>query len=198
MANILNYQYGNLKMTEKQDKKLDSFEPVLCINGLEAQLRHLLIAKNELTKMFESQERSFALDGHLIGSIGEVVCSYLFNLRLLGNSTEQFDAETVNEPYKKVQIKISAKKKFNFKNQHLTQEYKDTVLILIDLNSIESEHLLSVRFIGTLEKFLGGRKYSVSKSGVRPLVVQKEFYCSTFPARRNDSLWIYTPQQVSS
>jgi hypothetical protein len=129
------------------------YNPVQSIEGLETQLRHLLIAKNELTKMFESQERSFALDGHLIGSIGEVICSYLFNLSLLPNSAEQFDAVTVDGKF--VQIKISSNESFRFKKEHLKKN-DNAFLLLLDVKSNDptAKKLVRIRFVGTFEEFI--------------------------------------------
>ncbi len=128
--------------------------PVESIDGLEAHLRALLLAKNGLTQAFKDQKRSFALDGHLIGSIAEVLCSYMFGLKLSGNSTEQFDAITNCNGKLKVQIKISSTGSFRFKKTHLTES--DNLLILLDLydQCADAEKLISIRFLGTFEQFL--------------------------------------------
>jgi len=48
----------------------------------------------ELEKEFEG--RRFTPDGHLVGSIGEVVAAYAFGLKLLPASNERHDAVAAN------------------------------------------------------------------------------------------------------
>ena len=63
----------------------------------------------ELEKEFGAEKRKFTLDGHLVGSIGEVVASYAFGLKLYQASTEGHDAEWMGKEGKsrKVQIKLT-------------------------------------------------------------------------------------------
>lgn len=49
--------------------------------------------------------RHFTPDGHLVGSIGEVLAAYYYSLKLLPASAEKHDAETIEG--KKVQIKAT-------------------------------------------------------------------------------------------
>jgi len=53
------------------------------------------------------QELSFALDGRLLGDIGELIAEREFDLRLLGRGTKDVDAETTMGPRRRVQIKVS-------------------------------------------------------------------------------------------
>ena len=55
-------------------------------------LQSLYQAVDELEQLFPS--RKFTLDGHLVGSIGEVIAAYIFDLELLENSTKTHDAKT--------------------------------------------------------------------------------------------------------
>ena len=50
----------------------------------------LYAASAELERLFPG--RKFTLDGHLVGSIGEVVAAYMFGLDLNPASTPGFDA----------------------------------------------------------------------------------------------------------
>lgn len=54
------------------------------------KIRELFSITQELEKMYPS--RKFTLDGHLVGSIGEVLVSDKYGLTLLPNSTETHDA----------------------------------------------------------------------------------------------------------
>jgi hypothetical protein len=49
--------------------------------------------------------RKFTLDGHLVGSIGEVVAAYIFDLDLNAASTQAHDA--ITHDGKKVEIKLT-------------------------------------------------------------------------------------------
>jgi uncharacterized protein DUF6998 len=68
-------------------------------------IRQLPGAVDQLTAEFSEFGRKFTLDGHLVGSIGEVVAAYSFNLKLLPNGTPVHDAQTGDE--KLVQIKTT-------------------------------------------------------------------------------------------
>lgn len=59
----------------------------------------------ELEDEFVDEERKFTLDGHLVGSIGEVVAAYAFGLKLYRPGIETHDAET--DDGKRVQVKLT-------------------------------------------------------------------------------------------
>lgn len=61
---------------------------------------------DELESLFP--ERRFTLDGHLVGSIGEVVAKYFYNLDLLLPSSPGFDARTLDGSNRSVEIKLTA------------------------------------------------------------------------------------------
>jgi len=52
--------------------------------------------------------RKFTLDGHLVGSIGEVVAAYMFDLELNAASTRAHDA--ITHDGKKVEIKLTQRR----------------------------------------------------------------------------------------
>ena len=62
---------------------------------------------DELQELYP--HRKFTLDGHLVGSIGEVVAEHFYNLNLTPHS-ETHDAETLDETKRTVQIKLTAGK----------------------------------------------------------------------------------------
>jgi hypothetical protein len=66
----------------------------------------------ELQKLFP--DRPFTPDGHLVGSLGEVIAAYYYNLRLLPPSSEGQDA--VAENGKPVEIKITQGTRVAFRN----------------------------------------------------------------------------------
>jgi len=70
---------------------------------LKEKIRQLYKLTSELKAIFP--DRSFTPDGHLVGSIGEVLVSSYYGLRLLPASTETHDAESKNG--KMVQIKAT-------------------------------------------------------------------------------------------
>lgn len=71
------------------------------MNNIQTRVQKMIEIVNELEKDFPG--RHFTLDGHLIGSIGEVMAAYYYGVELYTASTEIHDGE-VNG--KKVQIKM--------------------------------------------------------------------------------------------
>ena len=69
---------------------------------IKEKLNELLIIVGELEEKFPG--RHFSLDGHLLGSIGEVFAKDYYNITLYPNNTKTHDGEIDN---KKVQIKIT-------------------------------------------------------------------------------------------
>ncbi|MCW5680205.1 MAG: hypothetical protein KF794_07125 [Xanthobacteraceae bacterium] len=63
----------------------------------------------ELDALYNGLGRKFTPDGHLVGSIGEVIAAEHFNLKLLPGSTSVHDA--VDEDGCFVQIKLTAGKR---------------------------------------------------------------------------------------
>jgi hypothetical protein len=70
---------------------------------------------DELNKEFASEQRKFTPDGHMVGSIGEVVAAYAFDLELLPASTKNHDARTTDG--KLVQIKLTGSKSIGLRDQ---------------------------------------------------------------------------------
>lgn len=75
-------------------------EPVLAIPGLVKQLYGVVA---ELESLFPG--RRFTPDGHLVGSIGEVIAKYRYGLTLLPSSTPVHDAKATDG--RLVQIKAT-------------------------------------------------------------------------------------------
>ncbi len=72
------------------------------IEGVKQQVQELISIVNSLELQFPG--RHFTLDGHLVGSIGEVMAAYYYGIELYTASAVAHDGEVDG---KKVQIKIS-------------------------------------------------------------------------------------------
>ncbi len=81
-------------------------------------LESLYDATDALEAMFDG--RSFALDGHLVGSIGEVVAAYIFDLELEAASNKGFDAKARCDR-REVEIKFTQSKSVGIRHdvEHL-------------------------------------------------------------------------------
>ena len=70
---------------------------------LSDKIKELYKITNELESSYPG--RKFTIDGHLVGSIGEVIVAEHYGLELLRNSTETHDAVSTDGKY--VQIKAT-------------------------------------------------------------------------------------------
>ena len=104
--------------------------------------------------------RKFTVDGHLVGSIGEVIVAEHYDLSLLPNSTKTHDA--VSKEGKKVQIKATQVKGISI--------------------SSEPEHVIVIRILpdGSWEEVYNGPGKPVwenagkmQKNGQRPVSLSK-------------------------
>ena len=86
------------------------------------QIQKLIDIVKELEAQFPG--RHFTLDGHLVGSIGEVMAAYYYGIELFTASTEIHDGEVEG---KKVQIKIS-------QQDNIIINHKPDYLIVLYLN----------------------------------------------------------------
>jgi hypothetical protein len=75
----------------------------MSVEMIPSLIKQLYGIVNELETMFPG--RKFTPDGHLVGSIGEVLAAYHYGLQLLDNSYERHDAKTKDN--RLVQIKIT-------------------------------------------------------------------------------------------
>ncbi len=86
------------------------------------QIQKLIDIVKELEAQFPG--RHFTLDGHLVGSLGEVMAAYYYGIELFTASTEIHDGEVEG---KKVQIKIS-------QQDNIIINHKPDYLIVLYLN----------------------------------------------------------------
>ena len=90
--------------------RLPKRTPVSRFEEVPALIGDLLKATQRLNALFEG--RPFTPDGHLVGSIGEVVAEYIYDLKLQPASTAQIDAHT--QDGRSVQIKLTGAKGRSF------------------------------------------------------------------------------------
>jgi hypothetical protein len=98
----------------------------------ETQIRlpRLIADLYQIVDELESRfQRKFTPDGHLVGSIGEVVAAYLYNLKLADQSTESVDAWTKEADPRSVQIKLTAGHSVSLSDSEKTSD----VLIVLRL-----------------------------------------------------------------
>jgi hypothetical protein len=96
---------------------------------LREKIKNLYAIVHDLENQFPG--RRFTPDGHLVGSIGEVLAASQFGLKLLPASTEIHDA--ISPCGKKVQIKATQIERVSFYSE---PEYLIVLKILPDGNSI--------------------------------------------------------------
>jgi hypothetical protein len=87
------------------------------------KIKQLITIVNELESEFEG--RKFTLDGHLVGSIGEVLAAYYYGLKLLPPSAKTHDA--ISEKGRNVQIKIT-----QGKSVLITSEPEYLIILYLD------------------------------------------------------------------
>ena len=99
-----------------------------------ALIGDLLKATQRLNELFEG--RPFTPDGHLVGSIGEVVAEHIYDLKLQPASTPQIDAHT--QDGRTVQIKLTGSNGKSFGMRWSSQRKLEHAEILIGLKLNET------------------------------------------------------------
>ena len=126
------------------------------------QIPELVIALYEIVEELQRQfpGRPFTPDGHLVGSLGEVIAAYDYDLRLLPPSTEGCDALTTDS--KRVEIKTTQGCRIALRNP------PDHLLVL------------KLRADGTVEEVYNGpgnepwdQSGKMQKNGQRPISLSK-------------------------
>lgn len=83
---------------------------------LQKEITGLWKIVKRLEKEYKTDNRRFTIDGHLLGSIGEVYAKEKFNLKLLPNSEKTHDA-IHEKSKKKYQIKITQRDKVGLRSK---------------------------------------------------------------------------------
>ncbi|MEI6851262.1 MAG: hypothetical protein WCL06_00405 [Bacteroidota bacterium] len=82
---------------------------------LQKEIRNLWKIVSRLEATYQNDKKKFTIDGHLLGSIGEVYAKEKFKLKLLPNSEKVHDA--IDEKTRKLyQIKITQRNKVGLRN----------------------------------------------------------------------------------
>lgn len=126
------------------------------INYLYQQVKRLVHISSDLNKRFD---RSFTLDGHLMGSIGEVIAAYEYDIELLPASYKTHDAITSDKKF--IQIKITQGKKINISSE------PDYLLVLKLTDNEEIKEIYNGRGMsawnGAGKENKNGRPISIAK-----------------------------------
>ena len=83
---------------------------------LQIEINNLWKIVSRLEKTYESDGKKFTIDGHLLGSLGEVYAKEMYDLTLLPNSEKRHDARC-NKTDKLYQIKITQRDKIGLRNE---------------------------------------------------------------------------------
>lgn len=74
---------------------------------LSETIRELYAIVNQLERDYNKHDRRFTLDGHLLGSIGEVYAAERYGIELAKSSSERHDGTNTDERKRDVQIKVT-------------------------------------------------------------------------------------------
>ena len=78
------------------------------------EIQQLLAITRALKEKYKLHNKSFTLDGKLVGDIGEVLVAEHYGLTLYGDNTPVYDGFVTGDENKKVQIKASFNNYFYF------------------------------------------------------------------------------------
>lgn len=78
------------------------------------EIKQLLAITHSLKEKYKHHNKSFTLDGKLVGDIGEVLVAEHYGLTLYGNNKQVYDGFVTGDETKKVQIKASFHNYFYF------------------------------------------------------------------------------------
>jgi len=128
-------------------------KPVSRIEEVPALIGDLIKTTKRLNTLFEG--RPFTPDGHLVGSIGEVVAEYIYGVRLEPCSTPQVDAHT--QDGRSVQIKLTGANgnSFGFRWSNRTPTKPADLLLALKLTDRGFEEIYNGLFPAEL---LRGRR----------------------------------------
>ena len=158
-----------------------SRKPVSRMEEVPALIGDLLKTAKRLNALFEG--RPFTPDGHLVGSIGEVVAEYIYGVRLVPSSTPQVDAHTLDG--RSVQIKLTGANgsSFGFRWSNRSPTRPAEILIALKLTDRGFEEIYNGPFPEAL--LLGRRdttngQISISLAKLRDLNPSLLYHVNTF------------------
>ncbi len=132
-----------------------------------ALVSDLLKTTERLNKLFPG--RPFTPDGHLVGSIGEVVAEYVYDLHLEPCSTPQIDAYTRSEDRRSVQVKLTGENGQSFAVRWPGLEVPD-VLLCMRMTSVGFTEIYNGPF--PVEMLSAKQKSSNGQIGLRASVLR--------------------------
>lgn len=94
---------------------------------LSESIRELYAIVNRLETDYSQHNRHFTLDGHLLGSIGEVYATERYGIEFAKSSSECHDGTTKDERKRDVQIKVTQRNTIG-----LSSEPKYLIVLRID------------------------------------------------------------------
>lgn len=141
------------------------------------QMRDLYQIKTGLETRFPG--RKFTIDGHLLGSAGEVLAAYHYNLGLFRSSEKSYDAVTADG--RKVQIKATQGKRISIGSK---PDY--LVVLLFDLHSGEAREVYN----GPGEKVWNACG-TLSSNGTRSITLSRlrRFSSDVEKSQRIEPVW---------
>lgn len=98
--------------------------------SVQDKLQQLFQIVEQLETEYADYNRKFTIDGHLIGSIGEVIVAEAFDLELEKNSTPVIDAHTKDGTNRTVQIKATQIDRVSFSSKHENEDAPDQVIVI--------------------------------------------------------------------
>ena len=84
---------------------------------LSETIRELYAIVNQLERDYNKHDRRFTLDGHLLGSIGEVYAAERYGIELAKSSSERHDGTTTDERKRDVQIKVTQRRSIGLSSE---------------------------------------------------------------------------------
>lgn len=96
---------------------------------LSETIRELYAIVNRLETDYSQHNRLFTLDGHLLGSIGEVYAAERYGIELFRSSCERHDGETKDGTKRRVQVKVTQRSSIG-----LSSEPEYLLVLKIDKN----------------------------------------------------------------
>ena len=96
--------------------------------NMQETLKRLFQIVEQLEEEYAEYNRKFTIDGHLIGSIGEVLVAEAFDLALAKGATPVIDAHTKDGTNRTVQIKATQIDRVSFSSKQEHEKAPDQVL----------------------------------------------------------------------
>ena len=98
--------------------------------NMQETLKRLFQIVKQLEEEYAEYNRKFTIDGHLIGSIGEVLVTEAFDLALAKGATPVIDAHTKDGTNRTVQIKATQIDRVSFSSKQEHEKAPDQVIVV--------------------------------------------------------------------